>query len=281
MAPAAPPSRWTVPEGACDVHCHLYGPKDRFPYQPGDTYVPPHAPLELYRAMAQALGLSRAVFVQPAVYGTDHAAILDALRLGDGAYAGVAILDAQVSDAELARLDEAGFRGARFNYLGHLGARPSRDAVLRLRERVGPLGWHLVFHLGAEALREEAGFLADLGVPVVIDHMARLDAAQGVAQPGFAALLDLVRLPHVWVKISAADRMTTADTLDAAAPFMAALVEAAPDRIVWGTDWPHPNAAWPPDEAALLALLARAVPDVERRDAVLVANPARLYGFGR
>ncbi|MEE4455177.1 amidohydrolase family protein [Novosphingobium resinovorum] len=284
LTPLPPPhpaphgaSGWTVPAGACDAHCHIFGPQDRFPYLPGRAYQPAETPLERYREMAGALGLARAVFVQPAVYGTDHAAMLDALERGEGAYAGVGIIDASVRDADLARMHAAGFRGARFNYVGHLGARPSRGDVLAVMDRVAPLGWHLVFHVDAGALADEAGFLAELPCPLVIDHMARLDAAAGVQQPGFAALLELAALPHVWTKISAADRMS-ADLSDAV-PFMAALAAAAPSRTLWGTDWPHPNSRWMPDDGDLLDLLARAVPGEAARTAILVDNPARLYAF--
>ncbi|MGE4432174.1 MAG: amidohydrolase [Sphingobium sp.] len=284
LTPLPPPhpaphgaSGWTVPAGACDAHCHIFGPEDRFPYLPGRAYQPAETSLERYRQMATALGLTRAVFVQPAVYGTDHAAMLDALERGEGAYAGVGILDASVSGAQLARMHEAGVRGARFNYVGHLGARPSRDDVRAVMDRVAGLGWHLVFHVDAAALADEAGFLAALPCPLVIDHMARVDAAAGVGQPGFRALLRLAALPHVWTKISAADRMT--DTLADAIPFMAALAGVAPERTLWGTDWPHPNSRWMPDDGDLLDLLAHAVPDEAARDAILVGNPARLYAF--
>lgn len=273
------PTGWRAPAGACDAHCHIFGPADRFPYQPTRSYEPAQTPLERYRQMADVLGLERAVFVQPAVYGSDHAAMLDALERGAGRYAGVGIIDDSLSDADLRRMHGAGFRGARFNYIGHLGARPSQDAVLRLTDRVGPMGWHLVVHIDAGSLSDEADFFANLSCPLVIDHMARLDAAAGVEQPAFAQLLALAALSHIWTKISAGDRMTGVDTLNAATPFMTALADAAPDRTLWGTDWPHPNSRWMPDDGDLLDLLAAAVPDAARRDAILVANPARLYNF--
>ncbi len=272
---------WTVPVGACDSHCHIFGPAARFPYLPGRAYEPAETPLERYRQMTRALGLSRAVFVQPAAYGTDHNAMLDALERGQGAYRGVGIVDDSLSHDDLAAMDRAGFRGARFNCVGHLGTRPGHDAILRVLDRVGPMGWHLVFHVDAASMKEEAAFLADLPCPVVIDHMARLDAGYGLDQPAFQMLLHLVMLPHVWIKISAADRMTQAATLNDAAPFMRTLANAAPDRTLWGTDWPHPNSRWMPDDGDLLDLLAAAVPELGRRNAILVDNPALLYGFDR
>lgn len=274
-----PPRGWTVPAGACDAHCHIFGPAARFPYLPARSYQPAETPLERYRQMAATLGLERAVFVQPAVYGHDHAALLDALDRGEGRYAGVGIVDETLSDADLRRMHMAGIRGARFNYVGHLGSRPTRDAVHCIMDRVAPLGWHLVFHIDGGSVAGESEFLAALPCPIVIDHMARLDAAAGVAQPAFARLLALAALPHVWTKISAADRMTGVASLADAIPFMRALVEAAPDRTLWGTDWPHPNSRWMPDDGDLIDLLAAAVPDAARRDAILVANPARLHDF--
>ncbi|MGE4324140.1 MAG: amidohydrolase [Sphingobium sp.] len=268
-----------MPAGACDAHCHIFGPAARFPYAPSRSYQPAETPLERYRRTAGALGLSRAVFVQPAVYGEDHAAILDALRRGEGAYAGVGIIGDAMAGQALKELDRAGFRGARFNYVGHLGGKPSRDQVRRTVDRVGPLGWHLVVHVDAAALEEEAEFFAALPCPLVIDHMARLDAGAGTGQPAFGTLLQLAALPHVWVKLSAADRMTGADGLADAAPFMAALADTAPSRTLWGTDWPHPNIRWMPDDGDLLDLLALAVPGEGARRAILVDNPARLYGF--
>ncbi|WP_267381429.1 MULTISPECIES: amidohydrolase family protein [unclassified Sphingomonas] len=276
---AHPPRRVTPPPSACDAHCHIFGPSDRFPYRADRSYQPSEAPLELYQQLAGTLGLSRAVFVQPAVYGTDHAAIIHALLRGRGRYAAVGIIDDTVSDLELRGLHEVGMRGARLNYVGHLGARPSRTAIRSVVERIRPLGWHLVLHVDTAALLDEAVAIAELGLPIVIDHMARIDANEGLDQPGFRALLDLLGRKNIWVKISASDRLVGAGQLNQAVPFMAALVRTAPDRILWGTDWPHPNVRWMPDDGDLVDLLADAIPDSGARDAILTDNPARLYAF--
>ncbi|NOW44741.1 putative TIM-barrel fold metal-dependent hydrolase [Novosphingobium sp. SG751A] len=270
-----PPRRLVAPAGACDAHCHIFGPFARFPTPEGASYRPAETPLEHYRAMADRLGLARAVFVQPAIYGSDHSVMLDAIARGHGAYAGVGILDDTLGDATLTALHIGGLRGARFNFVGHLGARPDRAMIERTAARVALLGWHLVFHLDEAALRAEADWIAGLGVPVVIDHMARLDAGSDA----FAVLLGLACLPHVWVKISAADRICADGDLSRALPFMAALADAAPERTLWGTDWPHPNIGWMPDDGDLIDLLALAVPDATARHAILVDNPARLYSF--
>lgn len=271
-----PPTRLRVPAGACDAHCHLFGPFDRFPVPQGASYQPAELPLERYRRLAATLGLSRAVFVQPAIYGGDHGVMLDAMARGGGAYAGVGIVGADLSDAALMDLHHGGLRGSRFNFVGHLGGRPSREAILRVAGRVGPLGWHLVLHVDGASLADLADWIAGLSIPVVIDHMARLDLRDAAA---CQTLLDLVGCAHVWVKISAADRMVGEGDLARAAAFMGALAEAAPGRTLWGTDWPHPNIGWMPDDGDLIDLLALAVPDEALRNAILVDNPARLYSF--
>lgn len=272
-----PPTLLRVPAGACDAHCHIFGPTSRFPYLVGRSYEPAETPLARYREMADRMGFAHAVFVQPAVYGSDHSAILDALEGEPGRYGGVGIVDENLDDAMLARMHAAGFRGARFNFVGHLGGRPSHDIIHAVRDRVAPWGWHLVFHVDAASLGDEADFFDRLDTPFVIDHMARLDAGQGIDQPAFRRLVDLAALPNCWVKISAGDRMAGADGLDQAVPFMAALAAAAPGRTLWGSDWPHPNSCWMPDDGDMIDLLACAVPDEALRCGILVDNPRQLY----
>lgn len=272
---------FVMPDGACDAHCHFFGPAARFAYAENRTYEPAELPLERYEVLMRQLGLSRAVFVQPAVWGRDHRAILDALGRGRGRFAAAGLVDWRTDADELARLDAAGMKGARFNLVGHLGALPTPDDVMRTLDKVAPLGWHLLFHLDEGALTRNAEWIARLPCPLVIDHMARLPAAGGTGQPAFRLLLDLVSQDNVWVKISGADRMVDgADQLDDVAAFMAALAEVAPQRTLWGTDWPHPNVRFMPDDGAVLNLLARAIPDERRRNAILVDNPGRLYFSG-
>ena len=273
------PTKLTIPAKACDVHCHIFGPVDRFRYVEQLPYEPGDLPLERYRVMADKLGLERAVFVQPVVYGIGHEAILDALERGNGRYGGVALVNDLLDDATLARMHEAGFRGARFNYVGRLGVFPTHDEVLRTFQRVKRFGWHLVFHVDAASLVEQGGLLADLPCNYIIDHMARPDAAHGIDQPAFARLLELAAGPRCHVKISAADRVVGASGIRDALPFMRALAETAPERTLWGTDWPHPNTQIMPDDGDLIDLLAEAVPDEATRNAILVDNPARLYAF--
>jgi 2-pyrone-4,6-dicarboxylate lactonase len=278
-----PPTKLKLPPGATDTHCHLFGPWDRFPLPPKDgrPYLPAEAHLQMYEHMQQRLGLSRAVFVQSVGYGRDHAALLDALKQGRGRYAGTAILDETAGDDEIARLHEAGVRGTRFHFMSHLGHDADTAQVLRVAERVAKHGWHLLLHVDGRSLLQYARFFETLPTPFIVDHMGRIDGAAGVQQPAFQALLDLLKLDRCWVKISGADRITkrTAPPYDDVTPFARALVAAAPDRVLWGTDWPHTNMDRVPDDGDLADLLAAFVPDEALRRRILVDNPQRLYDF--
>jgi predicted TIM-barrel fold metal-dependent hydrolase len=268
-----------MPARACDAHCHIFGPASRFSMVENRPYEPADLPLERYRAMADRLGLDRAVFVQPVVYGIDHSAIFDALDREPGRYGGVALVNDGIDDVMLERMHSVGFRAARFNFVGRLGAFPTRDAIKRVYDRVKRFGWHLIFHVDAASLIAQADLLADLPCAYIIDHMARPDAAQGSDQPAFIRLLALAATPNCYVKISAADRVVNATTIANGVPFMRLLAETAPERTLWGTDWPHPNTQIMPDDGDLIDLLAEAVPDEGARNAILVDNPARLYAF--
>jgi 2-pyrone-4,6-dicarboxylate lactonase len=275
------PPGFGLPDGACDAHCHFFGPAARFRFADDRAYEPAELPLERYEVLMRQLGLSRAVFVQPAVWGRDHSGILDALERGEGRYAAVGLVDWRTETAELARLDAAGMRGARFNLIGHLGGPPAPDEVTRTLDSIVPLGWHLLFHVDEAALLANGDWIARLPCPIVIDHMARLSATKGTGQPAFRLLLDIVAQSNVWIKISGADRMVEGpEHLADAIPFMAALAETAPTRTLWGTDWPHPNVRFMPDDGKVIDLLPLAIPDEKRRDAILVENPARLYFSG-
>ncbi len=195
---------------------------------------------------------------------------------------GVALVPLSVTDAELARLDASGFRGARFHFMRHLGAATPIDDVIAFGARLAPLRWHLQLHFASELVHELAPAIRRSPVPVVIDHMGRVDAGKGREHADFAALRLLVDAPHVWVKVSGAERASRAGPPYAdAAPFARALVEAAPERVLWGTDWPHPNLSHVPDDGKLVDLLAEIAPAEPQRRALLVDNPARLYRFER
>ena len=276
------PEAFTPPAGATDAHCHIFGPAHRFPFAPEATYTPPDAGIDDFEVLQQRLGLSRAVFVQASCHGTDNAAMVDALIRGRGRYAGVAMIDESFSDADIGALHEAGVRGTRFNFVAHLGGAPDLDVFWRLVDRVQPFGWHIVLHFDAKDLPSYAELLDRMPCPYVIDHMARVDASAGLGQEPFEALLDLMRDERAWVKVSGAERLTAGGTLpyDDVVPYAQALIATAPDRILWGTDWPHPNVRHMPDDGDLVDTLAAFAPDETTRNRILVSNPETLYDFG-
>ena len=270
-----------LPAGACDAHCHVFGPAARFPFHPDRTYTPPDAPYEDLVRLHAVLGIDRAVIVQATCHGPDNAAMLDALARGEGRYRGVAMADETFTGRDLAALHAGGVRGVRMSFARHLAGPPDFGQVRRLADRIAPLGWHLVLYLEADDVTDNAEALGALPTPVVIDHMARVRVQDGPDQTPFRLLLDLLRSADLWIKISCPERLSRAGPpYDDVAPFARALVEAAPDRILWGTDWPHPNIdGTMPNDGDLVDLLARMAPDEATRRRIVVDNPARLYGF--
>jgi len=268
-----------LPEGACDAHCHVFGPAARFPYAPERTYTPVDVPKEHLFALHRHLGLSRGVIVQASCHGSDNRALVDALEAGGGRYRGIAMVKADVTEAALRDLHAAGVRGVRFNFVRHLGAGAAFEAMRAVIKKIRPLGWHVVVHFDADRLADLTAELNSIPVPVVIDHMGRPDASLGVAQKPFQLLLGLVRDGRFWVKVSGSERITRqGPPYDDAVPFARALMDAIPDRVLWGTDFPHPNIRPPiPDDGALVDLLARIAPTPGEMQALLVDNPTRLY----
>jgi 2-pyrone-4,6-dicarboxylate lactonase len=270
--------KYTPPPLACDAHCHIFGPASKFPYAPERRYTPPDSPKEKLRALHRRLGLSRAVLVQASCHGADNRAMLDAIASSAGAWRGVAMLGDNPTTQELEALHKGGVRGVRFNFVRHLGGAPDQQIFERTLAMIEPLGWHLVLHFDAEDIEAHADLFRRMRVPFVIDHMGRVDAAHGLEQRPFKMLLELMRNPRAWVKVSGPERVSSSgkpfhDTL----PFAEALVRAAPDRVLWGTDFPHPNVKVMPNDGELVDLFARAVPDEGLRKRILVENPARLY----
>jgi predicted TIM-barrel fold metal-dependent hydrolase len=275
-----PPRALTLPPGAVDAHCHIFGPAAQFPFAEDRAYTPPDAGLADFERLQERLGLRHAVFVQASCHGTDNSAMLDAMRRGGGRYAGVAMVDESFTDEQLAELHDAGVRATRFNFVAHLGGAPPLDVYWRIVHRVAELGWHIVLHFDAKDLPSSADLLDRMPVPYIIDHLARVDASAGLEQPPFVALLERLRRDErCWVKISGAERLTAGGTppYDDVVPYMRAVVDAAPERILWGTDWPHPNVRHMPDDGDLVDLLAEIVPDETTRAAILVDNPRTLY----
>ncbi len=260
----------------------MFGPADRFPFAADRAYTPPDSGIDDFERLQERLGLTRAVFVQASCHGTDNSAMLDAIERGAGRYAGVAMIDESFSVDDIARLDEAGVSGTRFNFVAHLGGAPDLDSFWRIVERVTPFSWHIVLHFDAADLPRYADLLDRLPCPYVIDHMARVPTGGGVEQEPFQALLELLTDERAWVKISGAERLTSdgPPPYDDVTPFAQALIAAAPERVLWGTDWPHPNVRHMPDDGDLVDLLASFAPDEATRNRILVDNPETLYRFG-
>jgi 2-pyrone-4,6-dicarboxylate lactonase len=273
---------FTVPAGACDSYSHIFGPPEKYPYSKNITYLPPAAPIEKYKEMQAALGLSRAVFIQPTTHGKDNTCMLDAIASGGGRYRGVCGIDDSVTDAELERLHAAGIRGVKFNFVRFLGHRPEMGMFRRVAERVADMGWNLDLHLEIEDVDELETDLRRLRAPFVIDHMCRVPVDPGVKHPLFPKLLDLIKLENCWVRVSGIDRIAPGGPYEPGLPVARAIIAAAPDRIVWGLDWPHPNVFDPkrmPNDTDLLNFLKEAAVDESVLGKILVDNPARLYGF--
>ena len=268
-----------LPQGACDAHCHVFGPGAVFPYSSKATYTPEDAPKEKLFALHKHLGLSRSVIVQASCHGTDNAAMVDALKAGAGNYRGIAMVERDVSMEHLQALHDAGVRGVRFNFVAHLGEAADTDAVREIVAKIKPLGWHIVVHFDSHWLADLAPFLKDLDIVTVIDHMGRIDASAGTEQQAFRLLLDLLEDDRFWVKVCGSERISRAGPpFHDAAEFGRLLVEKFPDRVLWGTDWPHPNIKVNmPDDGALVDLLKIIAPDPAALKALLVDNPSRLY----
>lgn len=281
--------KFRPPPDSCDSHFHVFGPPEIFPFVSTHEYTPPAAPIEHYRKMLAVIGIERAVVVQPSVHGLDNSATLDAITNSNGKFRGVGRIDDKTSENELKRLHDGGIRGVRFNLLDRPRGNVKLDVLDRCIEKVADLGWSLDLHIDMTNLLAQEQRIRACPVPVIIDHIARVKPADGLKQAGFQLLLDLMKLDHVWTKVSGADKIceTTVDGYHGlpfieVAPYAQAVIAAAPDRIIWGTDWPHSNNFAPghtPNDGDLVDLLALFAPDDTHRRQILVDNPARLYGF--
>ena len=278
LAPSKP--RFTPPPGAVDAHCHVFGPQAEFPFSSKAKYLPQDAGPDALFALRDHLGFARNVIVQASCHGTDNSATLHGIARSNGLARGVAVVDPAISDAELDALHAGGIRGVRFNFLKRLVDDAPKDKFLDIAQRIERLGWHVVVYFEADILEELQPFLAAIPVPIVIDHMGRPDVTQGpdgADMTAFRRLLDT--RDDIWTKVTCADR------LDAAGPPYAdfvrsvrPLVEAYPDRVLWGTDWPHPNMEKVlPDDGHLVDTIPEIAPTAELQHKLLVANPMRLY----
>jgi predicted TIM-barrel fold metal-dependent hydrolase len=278
-----------VPPGACDCHTHIHGDTARFPYFAGRTYTPPAAMPQEMAALHKALGIQRVIIVTPSIYGTDNAATLWGMQAYGAGARGVAVIDERTTEAELDSLGRAGFCGIRINLatLGVSDPGAARERFQAAVKRIAARGWHLQLFASLAVSAALADLVAASPVPVVFDHFGGALADGGLAQPGFSALVSVVRSGKAWVKISYAGRPCS--DFSGFAPLAHALVEANPDRILWGTNWPHPDsrggnpAAVSPffeiDDGLVLNQLPQWVPDPALRKRILVDNPANLYGF--
>jgi 2-pyrone-4,6-dicarboxylate lactonase len=273
--------RLALPPGACDTHFHVFGPQSAFAFAAEPRFTPADAPKERLFGLHAHLGIERGVVVQSAVHGYDNSAAADLLKARPSRYLGIALVRPTEDIEHLKTLHAQGFRGARFQYMRHLGQPTPIEAVLDFARRLADIGWHLQIHLEADLLEGMSAALTRSPVPVVIDHMARLDASQGLQQKPFLHLERLLENPDIWVKVSGVERASRAGPPYAdAVPFARKLVEDFGDRVLWGTDWPHPNHHGPiPDDGELVDMLAEIAPGEAPRHALLVGNPERLYGF--
>jgi 2-pyrone-4,6-dicarboxylate lactonase len=273
--------RVVLPDQACDSHCHIYGPFDRFPLPPDRTFTPNEAPETVLRRLHDRLGLKRAVIVHSKGHGMDHGPVLDALKAGNGRYRGVALIEPDASQDVLRTFDAAGICGVRFNFMAHLGGKPDLDKVRTVIRLVEPLGWHIEIHVAGRGVVELEEFIRLIRAPVVIDHMARVNVDEGPNGPAMRTLRGLLDTGRIWVKVSGADRLSKLG-----APFSdvvrlaRSLVEHAPERILWGSDWPHVNLHGPmPDDGDLVDFIGEIAPDDNTRRLILVENPTKFFGF--
>jgi 2-pyrone-4,6-dicarboxylate lactonase len=266
---------------ACDAHCHVFGPAAKFPYAADAPYWPPDSPFEALQKLHAILGIERAVIVHASCHGADMRVTLDAIARAGGSYRGTAIIDESYTEKDFQRMHDGGVRGVRFNFVQHLGGRPDMAFFQKTVARVQDMGWHLILHLDAQDLVELDAVFKKVPVPMVIDHMGRVKAADGLEQPAFKVLLEWMKNERFWVKVCGAERVSSnGPPFTDAVPFARALIDAAPERILWGTDWPHPNVGkHMPNDGDLVDLFALMAPEEALQRRILVENPARLYGF--
>lgn len=280
--PAPTKPRFTPPDGAVDAHCHVFGPGDLFPFAPERKYTPCDAGRAKLYDLRDFLGFSRNVVVQATCHGKDNAAMVDALVHAGGKARGVADIRADISADELAAMHEAGVRGVRFNYVKRL-VDPKPDAYYRdVIEKIASLGWHVVIYFEAADLEEKWDFFASLPTTVVVDHMGRPDVTKTPDGPEFARFLRFMEADNIWCKVTCPERLSKSGppTYDDFVPFALTVVERFPDRVLWGTDWPHPNlniVGHMPDDGALVDIIPRIAPTAELQRKLLVDNPMRLY----
>jgi 2-pyrone-4,6-dicarboxylate lactonase len=278
------PPKFTMPALACDTHAHVMGPAAQYDYSPARVYTPPDCLPAQYRYLLDTLGVERAALIQPSVYGTDNAAMLDAMKADPKRLRGVAVVDPSISDGDLRALDAAGIRGLRVNIVDVKDRKPGTlplDVLRPLAARIKPMGWHIEFLMHANEFPDLDTTFADFPVPIVLGHLGYMKGCPGTDNPGFQALLRLMQAGKAWVKLTGPYRISNHDLPHAdTIPYAHALLKANAAQVIWGTDWPHVmHKGRIPNDGELTNLLLDWVPDEKQREQVLVANPARLYGF--
>ncbi len=272
--------KYEPPPGAVDAHCHVFGPADKFPYAPERKYTPCDAPKEKLFALRDFLGFDKNVIVQATCHGADNRALVDALEASSGHAKGIATVREDVSGEELKRLDAAGVRGVRFNFVKRLVDFTPRDVLERIAKRIAPLGWHVVVYFEAADLADLEAFFTSLPTDVVVDHMGRPDVKLGVGHPQFQRFIRMLsEHENIWSKVSCPERLSVqGPPYDDVVPFARALVEHFPDRVLWGTDWPHPNVKpLMPDDGVLVDVIPKIATTAAAQQKLLVDNPMRLY----
>lgn len=269
-----------LPKGAVDAHCHVFGPAAEFPYAPERKYTPCDAGKDKLFELRDHLGFARNVIVQATCHGKDNRALMDACRAGGDLARGIASVGADVTDAELAEMHEAGVRGVRFNFVKRLVDDTPKEVFTGIAERIARLGWHIVVYFEAADLEELVPFLESLPTIIVVDHMGRPDVTKGVDHPDFQRFVDLMaRNENIWSKVTCPERLTVAGPpYDDVIAYGAHIVEQFPDRVIWGTDWPHPNMkSHMPDDGALVDYIPNIARTPASQQKLLVDNPMRLY----
>ncbi|MGW1819642.1 amidohydrolase family protein [Streptomyces sp. NPDC002125] len=286
--PSTPSFR--LPRGTVDAHCHVFGPQAEFPFAPERKYTPCDASKTQLAALHDHLGVSRAVVVQATCHGADNTAMTDAVRASGGRARGIATVRPGISDAELRELDAAGVRGVRFNFLRRLVDTSPKEDLRTIAKKIAPLGWHIVLYFESADLPELEGFFGSLPAPLVVDHMGRPDVNHPADGPEFDRFLRFVGAHDVWVKVTCPERLSVTGppalhgerhAYTDVVPFGRRVIEEFPDRVLWGTDWPHPNlTGHMPDDGLLADFVPRVAVTSEQQQKLLVDNPMRLYWPG-
>jgi len=270
-----------LPKGAVDAHCHVFGPANKFPFAPKRKYTPCDASKEQLFELRDFLGFQKNVIVQASCHGTNNDALEDALLSSSDLARGVAVVSQDIRDADLNRLDKAGVRAVRFNFVKRLVDNTPREVFQNIAKKIADLGWHIVVYLEAQDLEELIPFLKSLPTDVVFDHMARPDVSKGLDSKEFNLFQKLMENNKFWCKTSCPERLSNAgpeQNYSDILPFMTLLVKNYPDRVLWGTDWPHPNMkSHMPDDGQLVNILEEIAPAEELKEKLLVDNPERLY----